>query len=149
MHLFGLSGFEWFFHRAANLDVDKNDFRRFDDFLSGKLQDLLLRAVENAAANGHDAVQPQDLPITEGLQESIDAFTTLGETVSRDAVLEVVSRGTPLDLPLAEETQALLPGIVGGIGVALVRSFRIVDEKLKTPQATHWDRVTRIFDQLL
>lgn len=149
MHLFGLSGFEGFFHRVANLDVDKNDFRRFDDFLSAKLYDLVLRAVENAAASGHDAVQPQDLPVTAGLQESIDAFTMLGETVSRDAVLDVIARGAPLDLPLAEETEARLPEVVGGIGVALARSFRIVDEKLKTPQATHWDRVTRIFDQLL
>jgi hypothetical protein len=148
MHLFGLSGFEWFFHRAANLDVDKNDFRRFDDFLSGKLQDLVLRAVENAAANGHDAVQPQDLPVTAGLQESIDAFAALGETVSLEAVLDVLAR-SPLDLPLSEDAEARLPGIVGGLGVALVRSFRIVDEKLKTPTATHWDRVTRIFDQLV
>jgi hypothetical protein len=149
MHLFGLSGFEFFFHRAANLDVDKNDFRRFDDFLSGKLQDLLLRAVENAAANGHESVQPQDLPITAGLQESIDGFATLGETVSSEAVLDVIERGAALDLPLADETLARLPGLVGGIGVALVRSFRILDERLKKPTATHWDRVTRIFDQLL
>ena len=74
MELFGVARFERFFRAAAGLDVDKDDLRRFDDFLNDKIYDLLLRGQANAKANGRDVIEPQDLPITKGLQESIYAF---------------------------------------------------------------------------
>lgn len=149
MELFGIAKFERFFRLAASLDVDKDDLRRFDEFVNDKIYDLLLRAVANAKANGRDVVEPQDLPITKGLQESIQAFEGIDEDVSLDAILEQLTRRPPLDLVYSEETEARLPKLAGGLGVALARTFRILDEKVNNPQTQHWDKATRVFDLLL
>jgi hypothetical protein len=149
MHLFAISKFERFFHLAAGIDIDKNDLRRFDDFINDKLYDLLLRAVANAKANVRDVVEPQDLPITEGLQESIHAFGNIDEDVSLDAILEHLAKRPTLDLAYDDATREQLPQLAGGLGVALARTFRILDESQKTPQPGHWDKATRIFDLLL
>ncbi|WP_374009176.1 DUF1931 family protein [Leifsonia sp. LS-T14] len=149
MELFGISSFERFFRLAASLDVDKDDLRRFDDFVNDRIYALLLRGVANAKANGRDIIEPQDLPITKGLQESIHAFEDIDEDVSLDAVLERLTRRPPLDVAYSDETQDRLPQLAGGIGVALARTIRILDEKVKNPQTEHWDRATRVFDLLL
>jgi Domain of unknown function (DUF1931) len=78
MMLMAVSRFERFFRLAAELDVDKNDLRRFSD-----------------------------------------------------------------------ETEAKLAAVVGGVSVALARSFRTLDPRLKNPQTAHWDRAFRFFDLLL
>lgn len=149
MELFGIAQFERFFRLAASLDVDKNDVRRFDEFVNDKIYDLLLRGVANAKANARDVIEPQDLPITKGLQESIQAFGAIDEEVSLDAILEHLTRRPPLDIVYSDETEERLPQIAGGLGVALARTFRILDEEVKNPQTQHWDKATRVFDLLL
>ncbi|MGH1526372.1 DUF1931 family protein [Leifsonia sp. L25] len=133
MELLDIATFERFFRAAASLDVDKDDLRRFDDFVNDKLYDLLLRGVANAEANGRDVMEPQDLPITKGLQECINAFESIDEEVSMDRILEQLTRRPPLDLSYSVETEERLPRIAGGLGVALARTFRILDEKVKNP----------------
>ncbi|MGW9432939.1 DUF1931 family protein, partial [Streptomyces decoyicus] len=64
MTVMGVSRFERFFRAAASLDVDKNDLKRYSDFVDGKLYDLLLVAQAAAKANDRDIVEPWDLPIT-------------------------------------------------------------------------------------
>jgi hypothetical protein len=66
-----------------------------------------------------------------------------------DAILEQLTRRPPLDLVYSDETEERLPQIAGGLGVALARTFRILDEKLKNPQTQHWDKATSVFDLLL
>jgi hypothetical protein len=149
MELFGIARFERFFRLAASLDADRNDIRRFDDFVNDKIYDLLLRGVANAKANGRDIIEPHDLPITKGLQESIHAFKAIDEEVSLDAILEQLTRQPPLDATYSDETRDKLPQIAGGLGVALARTFPILDPDVKNPQSEHWDRATRIFDLLL
>ncbi|CAM5393442.1 DUF1931 family protein [Leifsonia shinshuensis] len=149
MELFGIASLERFFREAAGLDVDKDDLRRFDDFVNDRLYDLLLRGVANAKANGRDVIEPQDLPITKGLQESIHAFEAIDEEVSLDRILEQLTRRPPLDLAYSEETEGRLTRIAGGLGVALARTFRILDEKVKNPQTRHWEQAGRVFDVLL
>lgn len=39
--------------------------------------------------------------------------------------------------------------IVGGLSLALARTFTIVERKLKNPSSEHWERAFRIFDLLL
>jgi hypothetical protein len=55
----------------------------------------------------------------------------------------------PLDRALSVETEQRLPSIVGGLSVALARTFKIIDPKLKNPETEHWERAFKIFDQLL
>lgn len=149
MELFGIATFERFFREAAGLDVDKDDLRRFDDFVNDRVYDLLLRGVANAKANGRDVIEPQDLPITKGLQESVQAFESIDEELSLDAILQQLTRRPPLDLAYSDETSERLSRIAGGIGVALARTIRILDEKVKNPQTRHWEQAGRVFDVLL
>jgi Domain of unknown function (DUF1931) len=90
MAVMGVTKFERFFRVAASLDVDKHDLKRYTDFVNHKIYDLLLRAEATAKANGRDIVEPQDLPITKGLQESIQAFAKLEEEVELDPILAAV-----------------------------------------------------------
>jgi hypothetical protein len=149
MELFGVARFERFFRLAASLDIDKDDLRRFDDFVNDKIYDLLLRGVANAKANGRDIIEPQDLPITKGLQESMHDYREIDEEVSLDAILEQLTRRPPLDLVYSDETQDELPYVAGGISMQLARTFPILDPDVKNPSSDHWDRARRIFDLLL
>jgi hypothetical protein len=149
MELFGIARFERFFRLAAGLDIDKSDLRRFNDFVNDKIYDLLLRGAANANANGRDVIEPHDLPITKGLQESIHDYKALDEEVSLEAILEQLTRRPPLDAVYSDETKDKLPQVAGGLGVSLARTFPILDEEVKTPLSHHWDKATRIFDLLL
>jgi len=149
MELLGVAAFERFFREAASLDVDKDDLRRFGDFVNDRLYDLLLRSMANAKANGRDVIEPQDLPITKGLQESVQAFEAIDEELSLDALLDQLTRRPPLDLVYGDELSDRLPQIAGGLGVAVARTFRILDGDVKNPQTRHWDQAGRVFDLLL
>jgi hypothetical protein len=149
MELMAVSRFEHFFRQAAGIDIDKSDLRRFDDFINDKIYDLLLRGAANAKANGRDVIEPQDLPITKGLQESINEFKSIDQVVSLEAILEQLTRRPPLEVTYSDETQEKLPEVAGGLGVALARSFPILDEDVKNPQTRHWERAIQIFNLLL
>jgi hypothetical protein len=41
MTVMGIPKFERFFRKAANLNVDKGDLKRYSDFINQKLYDLL------------------------------------------------------------------------------------------------------------
>ncbi|MFL6055368.1 MAG: DUF1931 family protein, partial [Actinoallomurus sp.] len=98
---------------------------------------------------GRDIIQPHDLPVTKGLQERIHEFRKLDEEIELRPLLERLAKHPPLDLVVAEETEQTLPGIAGGLTVALARAFKLIDTKLKNPYTEHWERVARVFDLLL
>jgi Domain of unknown function (DUF1931) len=148
-HVMGIAQFERFFRVAASLDVDKQDLKRYSDFINHKIYDLLLRGQAAAKANGRDIIEPHDLPITKGLQECIHAFRDIDEEIELQPILDHLTSRPPLDLAYDVETEARLPAIAGGLSVALARSFKIIDPHLKNPNSEHWRRSTRIFDLLL
>jgi hypothetical protein len=148
-HVMGIARFERFFRMAAGLDVDKADIKRYSDFINRKLRDLLIGGEAAAKANGRDIIQPFDLPITKGLQENIQDFRKLNEEIELQPILDRLAALPPLDRAYSDETEASLPRVVGGLSVALARSFKIVDPKLKNPQTEHWERSLRIFDLLM
>ncbi|MGZ3351115.1 MAG: DUF1931 family protein, partial [Xanthobacteraceae bacterium] len=43
IHVMGVARFERFFRAAAGLDVDKEDLKRYADFVNRKIYDLLIR----------------------------------------------------------------------------------------------------------
>ncbi|MER8014052.1 DUF1931 family protein [Streptomyces griseoluteus] len=149
MTVMGVSRFERFFRAAASLDVDKNDLKRYSDFVDDKLYDLLVIAQAAAKANGRDTVEPWDLPITKGLQESIHRFRRLDEEVELKPILEQLASHPPLDRAPTEETEGRYPEIIGGLSVALAETFRIMYPDVKNPQTSHWEGVTAVFDRLL
>jgi len=149
MALMGVSRFKRFFRAAAGLDVDKDDLRRYSDFVNRKVYDLLLIGQATAKANRRDVIEPWDLPITKGLQESVRDFERTDEEVELWPILEQLAALPPLDFAYSEETEARLSGLVGGLSLGLARTFKVLDPKLKNPQTAHWERTFQIFDLLL
>jgi histone H3/H4 len=149
MAVMGVAKFERFFRAAASLDVDKEDLKRYNDFLENKIYDMFLIAEAVAKSNGRDIIQPRDLPITKGLQECVHQFRKLEEGIDIEPLIEQLAARPPLDVTISEETEQRLPELAGGLSLALARSFRIIDPDLKNPSSEHWDRTFRLFDLLL
>ncbi|TQJ57138.1 DUF1931 family protein [Streptomyces sp. NBC_00080] len=149
MTVMGVSKFERFFRAAASLDVDKNDLKRYGDFVDAKLYDLLVVGQASAKANGRDTVEPWDIPITKGLQESIHRFRRLDEEVELKPILEQLATHPPLDRTPTQEAEERYPEIIGGLSVALAETFKIMYPDVKNPQTGHWEGVTAVFDRLL
>ena len=149
MPVMGVHKFERFFRLAEGLDVDKDDLKRYDDFVGEKLYDFLIIAQASAKANSRDILQPSDLPVTKGLQERIHEFRKLDEEVDLQPILQQLAKWPPLDVTVSEETESRLPAVVGGLSVALARTFRVLDPDLKNPQTTHWDRSLALMSTLL
>lgn len=149
MPVMGVTKFERFFRLAASIDVDKDDLKRYQEFVYQKLYDLLLMGQAAAKANNRDVLEPWDLPITKGLQECIHEFRRIDADVELAPILENVAARPPLDVTLSEDTQGRLVPIVGGVSVALARAFTILDPGVKNPRTVHWDRAASIFDLLL
>jgi hypothetical protein len=140
---------EQLFRRAASLDLDKTDFGRLEDFVRRKVEDLVVRGEANARANGRDVVQPWDLPITKGLQETIHRFRLENAELQLTDYLTGVIRLPPTDLAIGDETEARFPEIAGALCIALAETFRIMDPDLKNPMTEDWERAYRLFDLLL
>lgn len=149
MSVISISKFERFFRTVAGLDVDKNDLKRYSDFVNHKTYDLLLRGQATAKANGRDIIEPFDVPITKGLEERIHNFKEIDEEIELKPILDYMTTRPLLDLDYSKETEARLPDIVGGLSVALARTFKIIDPDLKNPQTMQWERAFSIFDLLL
>ena len=145
----GVSNFKRFFRAAASLDVDKDDLRRYEDFVNRNVRDLLLIGRAAARANGRDVIEPWDLPITKGLQETIHDFRGMDEAAEVRPMLEQIVAIPPQELAYSEETEGRLPEIAGGLSLALARAFKIIEPRLKNPQTEHWERAYRVFDLLL
>jgi hypothetical protein len=148
-HVTGVATLEHFFRAAAGLDVDKEDLKRYREFVNHKIHDLLICAEAVAKANGRDVIEPIDLPITKGLRESIHRFKEIDETVALRSLLDRFVALPSLDLSTSEETEAELATVAGGLSVALARAFKLIDPDLKNPQTVHWQRSFQIFDLLL
>jgi hypothetical protein len=149
MALMGIRRFKRFFRAAVGMDVDKDDLRRYSDFINRKVYDLLVIGQATAKANGRDVIEPWDLPVTKGLQESVRDFERMDEEVELGPILEQLAALPLLDLAYSEETEARLSALVGGLSLGLARTFKVLDPKLENPQTAHWERAFQIFDLLL
>jgi hypothetical protein len=149
MAVTAVSRFERFFRAVASLDVDKDDLRRYTDFVNEQLYDLVLIGEAHAKANGRDIIEPHDLPITKGLQERIHEFEKLDQDIELGPILDQITAWPPLALSCSDETTARFPSIVGGVSLALARTMKIIDPEVKNPATEHWERSFAIFDLLL
>jgi hypothetical protein len=149
MPVMNVDKFERFFRRAAGLDVDKADIKRYEEFINHITADLLLRGQEAARSNARDAIEPWDLPLTRGLQDNMREFQDIDKEIELQPILDRLTRRPLLDVAYTPETEAELPRVAGGLSVALARSFKMINPDLKNPQSADWDRATRLFDLLL
>jgi hypothetical protein len=112
-----------------------------------KIYDLLVQAEAAGRTNGRVIIEPFDLPITKGLQESIHEFEKIDEQIELQPI-QLTAR-PPLDLAYGEDTESRLPEVVGGLSVGLARAFKIIDGNPKDPATEHWQKCFRIFDLLM
>jgi hypothetical protein len=149
MAVMGYTKFERFFRAAASVRVDRDDVKRYLDFVNDAIYDLLISGRNTARANARDIIEPQDLPVTKGLQERVHVFEKLDEGIELEPLLEALAARPPLDVTLADETQARLPLIFGAVSVALAQAFTIVEGDMKEVHTEHWERVFRLFRLLI
>ena len=114
---------------------------------AGADQDPLAQA--RAKDDDRDVIEPRDLPITKGLQESIHRFRRLELDVDVRPMLEEIATRPQLDLAVAVDVDESLPDVAGGVSLALGQTFRLIDTTLRNPATVHWERAFQIFDLLL
>ena len=141
--------FERFFRSVAGIKIDKDDVRRFRDFIDEEIDALAIAGRNAARWNDRDMIYPQDLPVTRGLQERMREFDKLDEANEVRDILRGQVRVPPADVTFNEDTEQLLPELFGGLSVALGRSSRIVDPKLANPSSEHWERAFSLFRLVL
>lgn len=147
--IMAVSEFERLFREAASLDIDKNDIKRLSDFLGKKIYDLLVVAERNAKYNGRDIIYEPDVPVTKGLQETIQEFEKMDVALRLEPVLDHLAGLPPMDLEVSEDVRKLLPKLAGALVVAAARVLKALDPGLKNPQTEHWERMEEVFDQLI
>ncbi len=149
MSVIGISKFEAFFRKAGSMDIDKSDVKRIYDFTNEAIYRLLVVGMKNASLNGRDVLWYTDLPITEGLEKQIQEFRDLNEELDLAGILEAITHYPPLKYEIGEDVEQELPNIAGGILIALIKTFKTIEPKLKNPQTSHWERAKAIFETLL
>jgi hypothetical protein len=149
MPVMGFTKFERLFRAAGGVSVDRDDIKRYLDFVNDAIYDLLLMGQAAARANARDIIEPWDPPITKGLQESMHAFERLEQEIELRPVLESLAARPPLEYALDDATQARLPEIFGGISVALARTFKLLDADLKAVHSEEWEHAFSLFRLLI
>jgi hypothetical protein len=149
MGLMAIPRYERFFRSVAEIDVDKDDLKRFSNFVFEQVYDMLIMGQATAKANLRDVIEPWDLPITKGLQERVHEFEKLDQDIELEPFLGDLAARPQLDVALGEETQERIPAVAGGLAVALARSFKIIDPKVVNPSSEHWERAFRLFELLM
>ena len=149
MAVMGFTKFERFFRAAGGVSVDRDDVRRYLDFVNDTVYELLLTGQATAKANIRDVIEPWDLPVTKGLQESGDRFERIEEEIELEPVLESIAARPPLDYALSEATQARLPWLLGGISMALAGMFKLLDADMKAVHSAEWERAFKLFRLLV
>lgn len=145
----GVRQLQRLFREAAGLNLDKADLKHYEEFVDQRIYRLLLRAEANAKAGGDVLIEPRNLPITAGLQECIEQFRKMDEQIELAPLLDRLAHRPPLQFSYSDETEAMLPDLAGGFGVALAQALKIIEPDLKNPQTRQWELATRIFELLL
>ena len=149
MPVMGVTKFERFFRAAGEVSVDRDDLKRYLDFVNDALYDLLIIGQATAKANLRDVIQPWDLPVTKGLQENMHTFERLDEEIELRPILESLAARPPLDMALDVDAEARLPQLFGAVSLALARTFRLIDADIKAVHTVEWDRAFQLFGQLI
>ena len=144
-HPSGIPLFQRFFHSVAGIKVDKNDVRRYREFVDEQIDGIAIAGRDTARWNGRDVIVPQDLPITRGVQERMREFDKLAEAQEIRDLLRQLVRRPPADVTFDENTEEVLPELFGGLSIALARSFRVIDPTLENPSTQQWNQAFELF----
>jgi hypothetical protein len=136
-------------YRVSELDLDKNDLERLTELVDDILYDMLLTGVRHASYNNRDFIQEPDLPLTEGLRESMQDFEMYEEELEIEAILEQLTTYPQLEREPSQEVLDLLPELTGTLIMVTTRLMTIVDPGISNPDEETWDRVTETMNLLI
>jgi len=142
-------GFERFFRLVASVEVEGTDFPPYERFINRKVCELLTRGQAAARANGHEVVQPAHLVIPAGLQRNMDTYRSLAFALDMDAPDGMMTIRTPCGVLCSHEIDVELPAVAGGLSVAVARSFKMIDPRIKCVYSPHWQTIFALFDLLV
>ncbi len=128
MAVMGFHKLEELFRRGAGLDIAKGHAKDITDIVEQKLYDMLLMGQKSAKYNGRDVIWKYDLPITKGLEESINEFKKLEQELELQDILDRLATYPPL-LELEIELEKFLPELVGGLTLVLAKIMKKIDEE--------------------
>jgi hypothetical protein len=109
MAVLGFTTFERFFREAGGATVDRDDVKRYQDFVNDLLYDLLVMARATARANARDIIEPRTLPIT---RDCGTAFMDSERGRRRGGCRQVRSRAwtySRIDRPAAARPRGVRP----------------------------------------
>jgi len=144
----GFKKIEAVFKKAASLELDKSKADRIIDIVEKKFHDLLLVAVEKTGYNGRDVIQPADMPLTRGFEESIREFKKLEEEVDLKDVLLYLEQIPPLKYPISKELEEVLPEYIGALMLIVARVLKQLGAH-KKPSVEDIEKAERILDLTL
>jgi len=147
--VFGANRLENLVRRVADVEMDKSDLERLSSFATDKLHDLLIVGVRHAGYNNRDLMMEPDLPITKGLQESMQKFELYQELLDVEPILEQLATYPLLDREPSQEVIDLLPTLLGTLMMVTAQLMTIVDPGVRNPTTETWERVTETMDLLI
>jgi len=148
MAVVGFHRLEELFRRGAGLDIKKGHAKAITDVVEDKLYDLLLMGQVTAKYNGRDIIWKYDLPITKGLEETIDEFKKLQQEISLKDVLDRLATHPPL-YELEIELEKSLVDIVGGLTLVLAKTMKALKEEKRAVDHELIERAKRVMDLTL
>ncbi|MBS3783464.1 MAG: DUF1931 family protein [Anaerolineae bacterium] len=147
--IFGANRLRELVRRVSEVELDKSDLERLSDFVREKLHDILLAGVRHASYNNRDLIMEPDLPLTKGLQESMQDFRLYEEQVDIEPILDQLATYPLLEREPSQEVIELLPELVGTLIMVTAHLMTVVDPGISNPDDETWDRVTETMDLLI
>jgi len=147
--VFGANRLEEFVLRVSDVELDKGDLERLSSFVNDKLHELLLVGVRHAGYNNRDLIMAADLPITKGLQESMQDFELYEEELEIESILDQLATYPMMDREPSQEVIDMLPSLVGTLIMVTTQLMTVVDPGVENPGGETWERVTETMDLLV
>ena len=126
MAVVGFTKLQAIFRKGASLDIAKGHAKDITDIVDKKVYDLLVAGERNAKYNDRDVIWYSDLPLTNGLEKTIDEFKKLEEELDAKDVVETMAH-YPATIALEAELEKRLPEIAGGLLLSVAKTMRVID----------------------
>jgi hypothetical protein len=131
MAVVGYTRLKEIFRKGAGMDIAKGHAKDITDIVDQKIYDLLLAGERNAKYNARDVIWLCDVPITKGMEETIDQFKKLEEAIEVKDVVEMLTK-YPATMTLEDALEKRLPEITGGLILTLAKIMKDLDPKDRT-----------------
>jgi len=149
----GLPRLQALYRRFVGLDLDKSRAAQVLEIAERKLGDLFEVAAERARAEGRGRVEWRDLPLTKGLQATMERYERERERLG-DPRLDVAPILGFLEVPLggleaSEEVRERLPVLAATVLLLVGYVVKLVDTRARKPSKEDLERAERILDLTL